>query len=152
MQIIFTSRIPQGKQNPWHRRCTKIQGRVLRAQTHFFFFLPTWCSSAEGSKGQACGGDDAEMVYPIPCKSSPLDRGEELGRGCFRQLKSKGPGLGRAGTLSERAGGQRAFYWREGLGLRSSIWPKRQPLLRAFSSPLSFTVSRAPFPLLFHSL
>lgn len=37
MQIIFTSRIPQGKQNPWHRHCTKIQGRVLRAQTHFFF-------------------------------------------------------------------------------------------------------------------
>lgn len=39
MQIIFTSRIPQGKQNPWHRRCTKIQGRVLRAQTLFFFFF-----------------------------------------------------------------------------------------------------------------
>lgn len=94
----------------------KDTGQGSEGPDPFFFFRPTWCSSAEGSKGQACGGDDAEMVYPIPCKSSPLDRGEELGRGCFRQLKSKGPGLGRAGTLSERAGGQRAFYWLEGLG------------------------------------
>lgn len=50
------------------------------------------------------------MIYPIPCKSSPLDRGEELGHGCFRQLKSKGTGRGRQGMVSERAVGQRSFY------------------------------------------
>lgn len=52
MQIIFTSRIPQGKQNPWHRRCTKIQGRVLRAQTHFFFFCQLDVLALKGARAR----------------------------------------------------------------------------------------------------
>lgn len=45
----------------------------------------------KGARGQAYGGDDTEMIYiQNPCRSSSLGRGEELGHGCFRQLKSKG--------------------------------------------------------------
>lgn len=41
----------------------KIQGRVPRAPTPF---CQLEVVALKGSKGQAYGGDDTEMVYPIP--------------------------------------------------------------------------------------
>lgn len=75
----------------------KDAGRGSEGPNPFFFFCQIDGLSAERSKGQACDGDDTEMIYPIPCKSSPLDRGEELGHGRSRQLKSRGTGTGRRG-------------------------------------------------------
>lgn len=57
MQIIFTSRVPQEKQNLWHRHCTRVQGWALKDPNPV---LPTRLSSAEGIKGQADDGDDTE--------------------------------------------------------------------------------------------
>lgn len=61
MQIIFTSRVPQEKQNPWHRHCTRVQGWALTAQAAFcqLDFL-----ALKGPGGQAYDGDDTEMIYP----------------------------------------------------------------------------------------
>lgn len=63
------------------------------------------------------------MIHPIPCKSSSLAGGGELGHGCSRQLKSKVVGTGEEGEVGRkdrwptslphrpwgRAGGGRGF-------------------------------------------
>lgn len=68
-----------------------------------------------------------------PCKSSSLDRGEELGHGCFRQLKSKGIGIGEEGQMGRRPTDLPRQPWGgvegEDLALRTSISLKRNPLL-----------------------
>lgn len=49
----------------------------------------------KGARGQAYDGDDTEMIYPESMQIKFFDRCEELGHGCFRQLKSKGIGTGK---------------------------------------------------------
>lgn len=62
MQIIFTSRVPQEKQNPWHRHCTRVQGWALEGPKPHFCQLDFL--ALKGARGQAYDGDNTEMIYP----------------------------------------------------------------------------------------